>query len=285
MSLAEKYRPQSLKDVVGHDEIVTAMVNFKKTMDIPNLLFIGAPGTGKTTLAQLFIKYLFREDYKNNFLELNASDENSVDIVRTKVKDFAIRKSINSNFPRIIFLDEVDKLTSAAQEALKKPMEAFSSTSRFILCSNSDNIHAALRSRCICFNFKPLCSEDIENRVMQVIGQEKISITKQEIQKIIKNSNGDLRQALNLLHATVSGVVLEEKLENYTLYNMSIKDFEDKILYKYEPRTILQKLFDETLINKNYKLIPALAAADFRLSGQTIKTLQILDAFMQMKGE
>jgi DNA polymerase III delta prime subunit len=280
MSLAEKYRPQKFTDLYGRDDIIEALVNFKKSNNIPNILMIGPAGTGKTTLAKLWIKYLHGNNAALNSIEQNSSDDTSIDVIRTKIKDFVMKKSIGSNIPKLIFLDECDKLSSAAQCALKKIMESYSA--RFILCANTDNIDNAIKSRCICFNFNPLKDEDIKNRLEQIIDLENIEVSESQLKQVIKNANGDLRQALNLLHATISGIELAEDINNYKILNLSVKEFEDKILYKYEGKKIIDKMFNEIIASKKYDKVSILANADYRISLQTIKTLQILDAFMQI---
>ncbi len=284
--LSEKYRPKTLAEVIGRDNIIESLINFKKSKNIPNLLFIGPAGCGKTTLAQLFIKYLFKEDYKSNFLEINSSDENGIEIIRTKVKDFASKKSINSNFPRIIMLDECDRITANAQDALKKPMEAFSSTARFILCANSENIIDPIKSRCVIYRFDKLNDDVVKERLQYIIEQENTELSEKDISAITQNANGDMRQAINLLQSTISGVEIAENINNYKILSLDIKEFEDKILYKYDNKVIISKLFEELLKQKNNtKQINILAAADYRTSIQTVKTLQLLDCFMQLKGE
>lgn len=280
MSLAEKYRPQKFTDLYGRDDIIEALVNFKKSNNIPNILMIGPAGTGKTTLAKLWIKYLHGNNAALNSIEQNSSDDTSIDVIRTKIKDFVMKKSIGSNIPKLIFLDECDRLSSHAQCALKKIMESYSA--RFILCANTDNIDNAIKSRCICFNFNPLKDEDIKNRLEQIIDLENIEVSESQLKQVIKNANGDLRQALNLLHATISGIELAEDINNYKILNLSVKEFEDNILYKYDGKKIIDKMFNEIIASKKYDKVSILANADYRISLQTIKTLQILDAFMQI---
>jgi replication factor C small subunit len=280
MSLAEKYRPQKFTDLYGRDDIIEALVNFKKSNNIPNILMIGPAGTGKTTLAKLWIKYLHGNNAALNSIEQNSSDDTSIDVIRTKIKDFVMKKSIGSNIPKLIFLDECDRLSSHAQCALKKIMESYSA--RFILCANTDNIDNAIKSRCICFNFNPLKDEDIKNRLEQIIDLENIEVSESQLKQVIKNANGDLRQALNLLHATISGIELAEDINNYKILNLSVKEFEDSILYKYDGKKIIDKMFNEIIASKKYDKVSILANADYRISLQTIKTLQILDAFMQI---
>ncbi|HNQ19711.1 MAG TPA: AAA family ATPase [Bacteroidales bacterium] len=281
--LSEKYRPQNLADVVGRDDIVESLVKYKKSKSIPNILMIGPAGTGKTTLAKLWIKYLHGESYKLNAMELNSSDENSIEVVRTKIKEFVIKKSLGSNYPKIVFLDEADRMSLASQGALKKIMESYDA--KFILCANSDNIDAPIKSRCVVYRFNDLKDEDIEQRLKYIIEHENLEVSDKDINKIIKNASGDMRQAINLLQSVNGGIELSEEITNYKLLDLNIKDFEDKILYKYEAKKIIEKLFNEVIKAKKYDKISALATADYRVSLQTIKTLQVLDAFMQVKGE
>lgn len=284
MSLTEKYRPKSLPEIIGRDNIIEGLLQFKKSGNIPNILMVGPAGSGKTTLAQLWIKYLHGESYKMNSMELNSSDENSIEVVRTKIKEFVIKKSLDSKYPKIVFLDEADRMSMASQGALKKIMESYNA--KFILCANSENIDEPIKSRCICFNFNGLLEEDIIERLKEILKEEEKELTDKDLQTIAKNSNGDMRQALNLLQAKISGVEIAENINNYKLMDLSVKEFEDKILYKYDVKVIISKLFEEQLKQKpNPKQINILANADYRTSIQTVKTLQLLDCFMQLKGE
>ena len=137
--------------------------HLQKRMNIPHLLFAGPAGTGKSTLALIVVKELFREDWRENYLELNASDERGINVVRDKVKNFARTKSLGSVPFKVIFLDEADALTPEAQQALRRTMENYSSTCRFILsCNYSTKIIDPIQSRCAIFRFKLLEKKDIE---------------------------------------------------------------------------------------------------------------------------
>ena len=129
----EKYRPSKFLDIVGQDNTVKKVEALTNSLNIPHLLFAGPAGTGKSTLALIIVKELFGKNWRENYLELNASDERGINVVREKVKNFARTKSIGNVPFKIIFLDEADALTTEAQQALRRTMENYSTTCRFIL--------------------------------------------------------------------------------------------------------------------------------------------------------
>jgi len=153
----EKFRPSQFSDIVGQDNIVKRVEALTNSLNIPHLLFAGPAGTGKSTLALIVVKDLFKNNWKDNYLELNASDERGINVVREKVKNFARTKSIGNVPFKVIFLDEADALTPEAQQALRRTMENYSATCRFILsCNYSSKIIDPIQSRCAIFRFKLL---------------------------------------------------------------------------------------------------------------------------------
>ena len=166
----EKYRPSKFEEIVGQDEIIKRVKALTDSLNIPHLLFAGPAGTGKSTLALVVVKELFKENWKENYLELNASDERGINIVREKVKTFARTKSFgNINF-KIIFLDEADALTPEAQQALRRTMENYSSSCRFILsCNYSSRILDPIQSRCVVFRFRLLEKKDIRKIIERIV--------------------------------------------------------------------------------------------------------------------
>ncbi len=201
----EKYRPKKFDEVVGQEDIIKKVQNLTKAMNIPHMLFAGPAGTGKSTLALIVVKDLFGDTWKENYLELNASDERGIDVIRQKVKDFARTKALGNIPFKIIFLDEADALTKEAQQALRRTMENFTSTCRFVMsCNYSSKIIDPIQSRCVIFRFKLLEKKDIEKRVNYIAQKEGLEITPKTIETLYEVSEGDFRRVINLLQAASS---------------------------------------------------------------------------------
>jgi len=201
----EKYRPSKFNELVGQDQIVKRVEALTSSLNIPHLLFAGPAGTGKSTLALIIVKQLFGEKWKDNYLELNASDERGIQIVRDKVKNFARTKSLSSVPFKVIFLDEADALTPEAQQALRRTMENYSATCRFILsCNYSSKIIDPIQSRCAIFRFKLLEKKDIDKVLQRISAEENLTINSAALEIIYEGSEGDCRRSINLLQSTAS---------------------------------------------------------------------------------
>jgi replication factor C small subunit len=218
----EKYRPKAFEQIKGQTEIVDRARAFVETRNMPHLMFTGPAGTGKTTLSLIIVKKLFGDSWRSNYLELNASDERGIDVVRQKVKNFARTKALSEVPFKIIFLDEADALTREAQQALRRTMENFTDTCRFILsCNFSSKIIEPIQSRCVVFKFRPLEKNDITGIIKEIAEKEKINIDEKAIEKLYEISEGDCRRIINVLQsiASVKKDITEESI--YEIVSMT----------------------------------------------------------------
>ena len=201
----EKYRPQTFSEVKGQKFIVERVKKFVEQKNMPHLLFAGPAGCGKSTLALVTVKELYGETWKQNFLELNASDERGIDVVRNTIKDFARTRPIGNSVFKIIFLDECDSLTKEAQQALRRTMENYVTTTRFLLsCNFSSKIIDPIQSRCTVFRFKPLEEQDIKEYIANIAEKEEITIDEEAIKAIEDITSGDARRITNILQSCAS---------------------------------------------------------------------------------
>ncbi|KAF7458688.1 replication factor RFC3 AAA+ ATPase [Cryptosporidium felis] len=228
----EKYRPTGLKDLLSHKDIISTIEKFISSGQLPHLLFHGPPGTGKTSTIHAISKCIYNEKKNQMVLELNASDDRGINVVRDAIKSFSesastainhLGNSYKSNIDvemktneneklkcnqnlseniKLIILDEADMMTSTAQMALRRIMERYSEHVRFcIICNYVNKISPALQSRCTRFRFSPLSTEDIGSRLSEITASEKIFLTKDAQESLIKSSKGDMRKVLNVLQS------------------------------------------------------------------------------------
>ncbi|HPC55235.1 MAG TPA: replication factor C small subunit [Methanolinea sp.] len=298
----EKYRPVRLADIVGQDQIVERLSSYVRTGNLPHLLFTGSAGVGKTTAAVALAREFFKDSWHMNFRELNASDERGIDVVRNQIKQFARTSPLGGAGFKILFLDEADALTPDAQAALRRTMESYASTCRFILsCNYSSRIIDPIQSRCAIYRFRSLSPEAITKEILRIAENEKLTITGEAIDAIIEIAQGDMRKAINALQGAA---ILSPEITGDMVYAITATARPDEIedllstslSGDFEGATaILHRLLNDRgiapneLINQCYRaltrrdmeedmrvaLIDQLGTTDFRLSEGASSDIQM----------
>jgi len=214
----EKWRPKNFEDIIGQEAIVRRVKAMVEQKSIPHLLFTGPAGSGKTSLSLVIAKQLYENSWRENFLELNASDDRGIDVVRNTIKDFARTKSIGDVPFKIIYLDECDSLTKEAQQALRRTMENYAAVTRFVLsCNYSSKIIDPIQSRCTIFRFRGIEKEGVFEYMDKIAKQEELKISKEAKEILYENSNGDLRRLLNILQSCAS---ISNKIDDKLIYDV-----------------------------------------------------------------
>uniref|UniRef100_A0A1J3I3Q0 Replication factor C subunit 5 n=1 Tax=Noccaea caerulescens TaxID=107243 RepID=A0A1J3I3Q0_NOCCA len=213
----EKYRPQSLDDVAAHRDIIDTIDRLTNENKLPHLLLYGPPGTGKTSTILAVSRKLYGPKYRNMILELNASDDRGIDVVRQQIQDFASTQSfsLGKSSIKLVLLDEADAMTKDAQFALRRVIEKYTKSTRFALIGNHVNkIIPALQSRCTRFRFAPLDSVHVSQRLKHVVEAEGLDVSESGLAALVRLSNGDMRKALNILQSThmASEKITEEEV-------------------------------------------------------------------------
>ncbi len=261
----EKYRPLNFEEIKGQKDIVEKIKAFVESKNMPHLLFSGPAGVGKTTLSLVIARQLFGPEWRQNTLELNASDERGIDIIRVKVKDFARTKAIGEVPFKLIYLDESDALTKEAQQALRRTMENYTKTCRFILsCNYSSKIIDPIQSRCAVFRFKPLAQEEIYTVIDRVAKEESLTISEDAKKALFEICEGDCRRLENIMQ---SCAVINKKVDAELVYSMA------SVAKPKEVKEVLTLAVKGNFLESRKKLLNLML--DYGLSGvDVIKQIQ-----------
>ena len=213
----EKYRPAKLSSIVNQKEVIGSLKSLlKNTSEMPHLMFSGSAGVGKTTAGMCLAREILGDHWKDHTLELNASDERGINMVRDRVKKFARFSGLDTRIPfKIIILDEADEMTSDAQTALRRIIEDTARYCRFILIANNiSKIIEPLQSRCAVFKFTRISEDDVTSYLEEISKKEKVKFDQKGLKTIYSYSEGDMRHAINILQATASlGIVNESNVK------------------------------------------------------------------------
>ena len=246
----EKYRPIDFESLVGQEIITDRIRELVTSKQMLHMLFAGPPGVGKSTMALIIAKRLFGGSWRGSFLELNSSDERGIDVIRSKVKEFARVRSVGDFNQKIVFLDEADALTSEAQNALRRIMETYSESCKFILsCNYPSRIIDPIKSRCALFRFRSLTKDDVKRRLADIAKIEGISVNEGALETVGVLADGDLRKGINILQAAATNAkTLDEKIIYEIASTANPAEIKEMLKLSIdgnflEARKILQKLF------------------------------------------
>ncbi len=217
----EKYRPKRLDEIIGQSAIVERLKAFVKTKNFPNMIFAGPAGVGKTTAAIAFANELYGDAADSYFLETNASDARGIDVIRGRIKEFAKTMPLQASLVKIAFLDEADALTPEAQHALRRTMEKYSETTRFIFSANyASKIIEPIQSRCVVLRFRPLNEEQVKVYIKRIEKGEGLEIDDKAIEALIYVGEGDLRKITNVLQGAAA---MSSKITEKEIYDIASK--------------------------------------------------------------
>ena len=256
--LVEKYRPVTLEEVVGNNYAVDQLKSIVKFGNMPNLILVGPPGTGKTSSVMCMARQMLGDCVKAGTLELNASDDRGIDTVRDKIKGFAHQKvTVPKGMHKLIILDEADSMTESAQQALRMVMTEYSNTTRFALaCNDSSKLIEPIQSRCAIVRFTKLSDEEMLKRLKSVIDSEKFESTTDGYEALIFTAEGDMRYALNNLQATAAGFGMVNKINVFKVCDQPHPELMQNVI-----RSCLQTKFQDAcnhidvVFNEGYNLV------------------------------
>lgn len=243
----EKYRPKNFDEIIAHEDILKILTRFIENNNLPHLLFYGPPGTCKTTTGRAIAQRIYGTSLSSMVLELNASDERGIEVVRDKIKEFACTKKMFHTGVKFIILDEVDAMTNDAQCALRRIIEKYTNNARFcLICNYVNKVIPALQSRCTRFRFTHLQQKEMVEYLNMIIEKEKIRIEKEAKEAILMIAKGDMRKVLNLLQSV--SFMKESSIKEKDIYVASGLPIQSDMDY------IIQILLNENLESSMKKI-------------------------------
>lgn len=304
MAWVERFRPREFEEIVGNEEAVSRLAQFAKNGNVPNIILYGPPGCGKTTVILCMARKILGSHMKEAVLELNASNERGLDVVRNKIKMFAQAKvTLEPGKQKLVILDEADAMTESAQQALRRIIEIYSKTTRFAFaCNLFDKIIEPIQSRCAVVRFSRLNDEQLRSKMLSICKQMNVSYDDKGINAIIYTAQGDMRQAINNLQTTHDGfgsiteenvfkvcdepppVVIETIIDSCLKSNLDGAENNLSHLYKlgYCTEDIVSSMFR---VVKSYKMPEYTKLEYLKQIGITqIRIVQGVNSMLQMKG-
>jgi len=223
----EKYRPNSVSEIVGNTQVISILNNMVEKNSLPHLILFGSSGTGKTSTILAFAKKIYGKFYRHMILELNGSDDRGINVVREQIKEFCSTNNnlykmfSKKNMYKMVILDEVDSMTLDGQFALRRIIENYTENTRFcLICNYITKITPALRSRCLAFRFEPLNTDYILDKLYDIMHKENVDLEDDVIDKIVVKSDGDLRKGINMLQCLTTFRKISKSNDVNLLFNM-----------------------------------------------------------------
>lgn len=290
--------------MVGNEDAVTRLAQFARDGNMPNIILHGPPGCGKTTVILCMARKILGNQMKDAVLELNASNERGLDVVRNKIKMFAQAKvTLEPGKQKLVILDEADAMTESAQQALRRIIEIYSKTTRFAFaCNIFDKIIEPIQSRCAVVRFNKLSDQQMRSKMLDICKQMNVKYDEEGIKAIIYTAQGDMRQAINNLQSTHDGfetitsenvfkvcdepppVVIQEIVENCLKHNLEKAEENLEHLYKlgYSTEDLISSMFR---VVKTYKMAEYTKLEYLKQIGiMQIRVVQGVNSMLQMKG-